>query len=64
MTPGRAEQVLEQSDDELYRKLNAEIRWDSFNYHSNKFADHIIRRVYGMDIDSQSDVYLAARVRV
>jgi hypothetical protein len=64
MTPGYAERVLQQSDEELYRKLDAEIRWDSFNYHSNKFSDHIIKRVYGVGIDVQGDVYLAARAKV
>lgn len=64
MTPGHAEQVLQQSDEGLYRKLDAEIRWDSFNYHSNKFSDYIIKRVYGPSIDVQGDVYLAARAKV
>lgn len=49
---------------DLLRKLDVEIRWDTFIYHSNKFHISLIRRVYGDDIDLQSEDFLAARQRV
>jgi hypothetical protein len=59
-----AESLLIESDETLFRKLDVEIRWDTFQFHSNKFAKHLIQRVYGNDVDVQGDIYQAARNKV
>ncbi|KAN0068231.1 hypothetical protein V8E54_013801 [Elaphomyces granulatus] len=48
----------------LLRKLDREIRWHSFLYHSNIFAKEIIDSIYGANGDVDSGYFIAARTKV